>query len=161
MRTRLALLALLLFSTFSFAQKNSIPKELLGFWAASLNNSTEDVPFKLEIKDDNGKLSAAVWNGPEPWPFTTAKFEDGTLTLRFEQYDGTLNAKLESGKLVGEYFRPYAKGLVRYPLTAKRPRTRGPNEAQITDGMGRSDYRISGEWVYKLATNDGKTAETG
>src|SRR5256885_12641352 len=104
MRTRFALLALILFSTLSFAQKNSVPKELLGMWEASLNNSTEEVPFKLEIKNDKGKLSAAVWNGPEPWPFTSAKFADGTLTLRFEQYDGTLTAKYDAEKLVGEHF---------------------------------------------------------
>src|SRR3954466_7391485 len=153
MRTRAALLSIILLSTFTFAQKNSVPKELLGMWDASLNNSTEEVPFRLEIKDAKGKLSAAVWNGPEPWPFSNAKFEDGTLTLRFEQYDGTLTAKLENGKLVGEYFRPYAKGVVHYPLAAKQSRTRDPHEVQITDGMGRSDYGISGEWVYKLATN--------
>src|SRR5437868_4633951 len=120
MRTRLALLALILFSTLSFAQKNSVPKELLGMWDASLNNSTDEVPFKLEIKNDKGKLSATVWNGPEPWPFTSAKFENGTLTLRFEQYDGTLTAKFEGETLIGEYFRPYAKGIVHYPLQAAR-----------------------------------------
>jgi len=60
MRTRLALLALILFSTFSYAQKDALPKELLGMWDASLNNSTEEVPFRLEIKDTNGKLSASL-----------------------------------------------------------------------------------------------------
>src|SRR6185369_9965843 len=99
MRSRAALLAVIVISTFTFAQKTSVPKELLGRWDASLNNSTEEVPFGLEIKSEDGKLSAVVWNGPEPWPFTSAKFEDGTLTLRFEQYDGTLTAKLENGKL--------------------------------------------------------------
>src|SRR3954471_24885043 len=119
MRTHLALLALL-FSTFTFAQKTSAPKNLLGTWDASLNNSTEEVPFKLEIKNEKGKLSAVVWNGPEPWPFTSAKFEDGTLTLRFEQYDGTVTATLNRGVLVGEYSRPYAKGIVHYPFLASR-----------------------------------------
>jgi len=161
MRSRIALLAIILFSTFTFAQKNSVPKELLGMWDASLNNSTEEVPFKLEIKDGKGKLSAAVWNGPEPWPFSSAKFEDGTLTLRFEQYDGTLTAKLQDGKLVGEYSRPYAKSVVRYPFTAKPPQVSSTGRLQEVDGMGRHDYKVAGDWLYKLATSDGKTGETG
>jgi thiol-disulfide isomerase/thioredoxin len=155
MRTRLALLSILLFSTFTLAQKNSVPKELLGMWGASLNNSTEDVPFKLEIKNDKGKLSGAVWNGPEPWPFTSAKFEDGTLTLRFEQYDGTLTAKLEGGRLVGEYFRPYAKGVVHYPFKAGRDLTW---EQFVSSARG---SKINGEFLYRLLNKDGRAAETG
>src|SRR2546423_15659282 len=100
MRSRAALLAIVLLSTLTFAQKNSVPKEMLGMWDASLNNSTEEVPFRLEIKNNKGKVAATVWNGPEPWPFTSAKFEVGTLRLRFEQYDGTLTAKYDGAKLV-------------------------------------------------------------
>jgi len=40
MKTRLALLAFILFSTLSFAEKNSMPKGLLGTWRASVNNGT-------------------------------------------------------------------------------------------------------------------------
>jgi hypothetical protein len=109
MRTRLALLSIVFLTTLTFGQKNSVPKEILGMWDASLNNSTEEVPFKLEIKSDKSKLTAAALNGPERFPFTSTKFGDGKLTLRFDQYDGTLSAKLEDGKLVGEYSRPYAK----------------------------------------------------
>src|SRR3954469_3779929 len=143
MRTRLTLLALL-FSTFTFAQKTSAPKELLGRWDASLNNSTEEVPFGLEIKNEKGKLSAVVWNGSEPWPFTSAKFENGTLTLRFEQYDGTLTAKLEDGKLTGEYFRPYAKGIVRYPFTA------APAKSVSENGSHKKSHDQNLEMAYQL-----------
>jgi thiol-disulfide isomerase/thioredoxin len=163
MRTRLALLTLILFSPFALAQKNSVPKELLGMWDASLNNSTEEVPFKLEIKGDKGKLSAIAWNGPEPWPFTNAKFENGELTARFEQYDGTLTAKLENGKLVGEYSRPYAKGTVHYALIAdKQPVVSAAERRALAKHFRRIGASAkSSEYIYKLITLDGKTAEDG
>jgi thiol-disulfide isomerase/thioredoxin len=155
MKSRAVLLAIVFLSTFTFAQKNSVPKELLGSWSASLNNSTEEVPFGLEIRSEKEKLSAAVLNGPERWPFTNAKFENGTLTLRFEQYDGTLTAKLQDGRLTGEYFRPYAKGIVHYPLTAVRP--------EILSGYFRYQEKLpfNGEWTYRLQNQEGKTGETG
>src|SRR3954468_12320362 len=141
MRTRLALISLLFFSAVALAQKNSVPKDFLGRWDASLNNSTEEVPFGLEIRSDKRKLTAAVLNGPERMPFTSAKLENGTLTLRFEQYDGTLTAKLQDGKLVGEYFRPYAKGIVHYPMTAeKKDRALAAHESTVS------------EYLYKLIT---------
>src|SRR5438876_4496865 len=126
-------------------------------WDASLNNSTEEVPFKLEIKDDKGNLSAAVWNGPEPMPFTSAKFEEGTLTLRFEQYDGTLTAKLQNGKLIGEYSRPYAKQVIHYAFTAVYL---GLN---VESGYFKYQDKLpfNGEWIYKLQNQQGKTAESG
>src|SRR4051812_9184098 len=158
MKTRFALLALILFSTLSFAQKNSAPKELLGMWEASLNNSTEEVPFGLEIKQEipEGTLIAAVLNGPERMRFSSTKFENGTLTLRFEQYDGTLTAKLEGGKLLGEYFRPYAKGVVHYPFQA-RPFKPKP----VSDGVGITDtffyhrLDLQGEFIYKVTDKSG------
>ncbi|MFL6300422.1 MAG: peroxiredoxin family protein [Terriglobales bacterium] len=131
MRTRSLALALILFSTFTVAQDNSAPKELLGTWDASLNNGTEGVFFRLEVKQHDGNLEAAVLNGTERMPFTRAQFANGVLTLRFEQYDGTLTAKLDGtaagaklngkddhGRLTGEYSRPYAKGTVQYPFVA-------------------------------------------
>ena len=153
MRTRAALLAIIVVSTLTFAQKNSVAKEFLGMWDASLNNSTEEVPFKLEIKNDKGKLSATVWNGPEPWPFTSAKFENGILTLRFEQYDGTLHAKLENGKLVGDYFRPYAKGIVHYPL----PSGSAQSDVFLVSKAGNKPLR----WIYRLITDRGQVGEKG
>jgi thiol-disulfide isomerase/thioredoxin len=158
MRSRSALLAVIFISTFTFAQKTSAPKELLGRWDASLNNSTEEVPFKLEIKNEKGKLSAEVWNGPEPWPFTSAKFENGTLTLRFEQYDGTLTARMRNRKLIGEYSRPYAKGIVHYPFQASRSRSSNTFHG-VLQFVSAED--LSGDWTYKLTTNDGKAAEVG
>jgi thiol-disulfide isomerase/thioredoxin len=158
MRYRSLLLAIVLSSSFAFAQKSSVPK-LLGRWDASLNNSTELVRFGLEIKSEKGKLSAAVLNGPERFPFASAKFADETLTLRFDQYDGTLSAKLENGELVGEYRRPYAKGIVHYPFAAMRhvAATRAKDNSSKTT----LTPLWGGEWLYKLIDHDGKTAETG
>src|SRR5207248_3291020 len=119
---------------------------------------------KLEIRSDKGKLSATVWNGPEPWPFTGAKFEKGTLTLRFEQYDGTLTAKAENGKLVGEYFRPYAKGVVHYPFVAARPKPEPPPLADgvnITGGTWIANTIVNGPFLYKLISEKQTVAESG
>ena len=164
MRVGSLVLTLIAFSTLTLAQGKSVPKELLGMWDASLNNSTEEVPFRLEIKSDKGKLSATVWNGPEPWPFTNAKFEDGQLTARFEQYDGTLTAKVQDGKLVGEYFRPYAKGIVHYALQAERPK---PEPAPIADGVNLTSGTwiantiVNGSFLYKLVSDKQTVAESG
>lgn len=160
MKMRLALLALILLSKLSFAQTNSVPMDLLGRWDATLNNSTEDVPFGLEIKNENGKLSAAVLNGPEHMPFTSARFENGTLTLRFEQYDGTLIAKLDNRNLVGEYFRPYGKGTVRYPLQAIRPKFQPPID-RVEGSPAWVETVVNGRYSYKLTSEKKTTAETG
>src|SRR5205823_2077871 len=123
-----------------------------------------EVPFKLEIKNEGGKLSASVWNGTERMPFTSARLGDGTLTLRFEQYDGTLNAKLENGKLVGGYYRPYAKGVVHYPFKAERAKAKpieGVTGVTISDTSFHLNADFEGEFIYRLTDQSGKSAENG
>jgi thiol-disulfide isomerase/thioredoxin len=121
MRTRLALLAFFFLTSLAFAQQSRVPEDLKGIWSASLDNSTNGAFFRLDIGQWQGPLRAAVLNGDERWPFTTAQFEDNTLTLRFDQYDGTLTAKWDPKKpedLKGDYVRPYGKGTVVYPFHA-------------------------------------------
>src|SRR4051794_2809543 len=86
MRVRSLAVSLLLLSGFACAQNSTVAQELLGTWGASLNNGDEGVFFRIEIEEHNGNLQAAVLNGNERMPFSSAKVENGELTLRFEQY---------------------------------------------------------------------------
>jgi thiol-disulfide isomerase/thioredoxin len=171
MRNR-TLLTCVLLSSVCFAQNSSLPKELAqksslpkelqlpGRWDASLNNSTEEVPFGLEIKNERGKWSASVLNGPEVMRFTTARYEHGTFTARFEQYDGTLTANVRDGKLVGEYFRPYAKGIVHYPFQARPQRIQLPID-RVAGSKPRVETVLNGRYLYKLISEKQTTAESG
>ncbi len=60
--------------------------------------------------------------------------------------------------LAGEYFRPYAKGIVRYPFHAV-------SRIILWEGKGLCTTwrasKINEDFLYKFIDKQGKTAETG
>jgi thiol-disulfide isomerase/thioredoxin len=165
MKNRPALLAVILFLFSTFTKADGFTKlatnGFFGDWGASLNNSTDDVHFGLVITKEKSGISAYVVDGPEHFPFTSAKIENGTLTLRFEQYDGTLVARLQDGNLIGEYYRPYGKAIIHYPFRAT-PDVLVPNpNYDIRTARPSGTKNLEGEWLYQLTDPKGKTGESG
>jgi thiol-disulfide isomerase/thioredoxin len=142
------LCTVLALSTLLTAQtkRTTPPASVAGQWDAVITNASKiDVPFILSIKQDRraaGKLHAAVLNGSDAMPFTSATFNAGQLKLRFEQYDGEILAKLDGAGLKGEWTRQTSQGVRHYPFHATRHQ---PKPDKPTKWTG---PELQGEWTF-------------
>lgn len=93
-----------------------------GHWDAALTLSQNVVPFRLDVSGTGSSLVGTLYNGDDKQTTTSARFEDGKLTLNFDHYLTRIvvspaNGQL-SGTLEGRFERE--KYLSSYPLTAAR-----------------------------------------
>jgi thiol-disulfide isomerase/thioredoxin len=144
---RLIIPTLLLVATLSAAQaKPATPSSISGKWDAVITNASNiDVPFVLSIKQDRsaaGALHAAVENGTDVLPFTSAVWNGGELKLRFEQYDGEILARLDGAHLTGQWTRQTSQGVRHYPFRATR---HDPEPEKPTKWTGPD---LQGEWTF-------------
>jgi len=108
-----ALLALAALSARVEAQSIS------GLWDASVVvNGGIEVPFRFEIAGSGKAIKGSFFNGDEKVTSTTGSFENGALTLSFDEYGTRVEATLKDGRLEGQYSRG-TRGAP-YPFQAKR-----------------------------------------
>ena len=93
-----------------------------GRWDAAFTLSGNAIPFRLDVSGNGATLTGTLYNGDEKQTTTSARFEDGKLTLSFEHYLTRIvvvpAAGQLSGTLEGRFERE--KYLSSYPLTATR-----------------------------------------
>ena len=110
-----SLIALLGSSSGAFAAEAS---GIDGRWDAVLSKDGVDIPFRLDIRGQGANLKGVFYDGFKPYDGTTsAKFENGTLTLSLDHYLATISAKLDHGQLSGDLSN---KGKPAYSFTAAR-----------------------------------------
>jgi len=144
-----SLTALLLSSSASFAATPAANAEIAGQWDAVLSRSGIDVPFRLDIKADGGKVQGVFYDGFQPYDGTTsASFENGNLVLNVEHYLTTISAKFADGKLAGTAVAQNRETSAQYSFRAVRH-----VEAAATAA---SAPVIEGSWVIPLATPSSK-----
>ena len=100
------------------AHGQSAPK-LGGIWDATVVNAGVTVPFRLEIAAQRGSLVVSFLDGDSKIESTSATFREGKLNAKWDYYDATLDAALESGVLRGHYGRLTRKGPVKMAFSAK------------------------------------------
>jgi thiol-disulfide isomerase/thioredoxin len=83
----------------------ALAQSLAGLWDATVVVNTLEIPFRFEIAGQGAGLRGSFFNGDEKVTSTTGAFENGTLTLSFDEYGSTLIATLTDGRLEGEYNR--------------------------------------------------------
>ena len=91
---------------------------LAGFWDATVVVNSLEIPFRFEIAVNGDTIKGSFFNGDEKVTSTSGTFDNGTLTLSFDEYGSKVIATLKNGALEGEYNRG-TRGAA-YPFHARR-----------------------------------------
>lgn len=132
-------LALLLFAPSALAAPSARPPS--GLWDAGVIVNGVIVPFRFELSTRDTSASGAFFNGTERVRSTSGQFDGSNVTLKFDHYASTLQAKWSNGSLVGSYARP---GKVPYPFQAV-PHTASPVSSSAPDIAGDWEIEVKGE----------------
>jgi peroxiredoxin len=134
--------SLFLIATSAFAQ---IP--IAGTWVGNATVHGQQVPVRLEITGNGSDLHAALLNGPESSPASSAVFTGNHLLVTFNYYARTLDATLADGRLTGTF------GTIdtRYPISlTTREGVAGATELPAKD--------IQGDWEIAVKSAKGESA---
>jgi len=118
MRTTFAVLAGLVAAAVAGQPRPAAAQSLAGLWDATVVVNRLEIPFRFEIQGQGSAIKGSFFNGDEKVTSTSGSFENGTLTLRFDEYGSKVVATLKDGRLEGEYSRG-TRGAP-YPFQAKR-----------------------------------------
>lgn len=121
---------------------------LAGRWDAAVEVNGVQVPFPFEIAGVDGTLAASFFNGERRITSTGASLAGDEVSFHFGQYASTLQARIEDGRLTGEYRR--ARGAP-YPFRAARAAA-----APAPDAPGAPS--IDGTWIVTAKSNKGEQA---
>jgi thiol-disulfide isomerase/thioredoxin len=118
-----------------------------GRWDGTVVVNKIEIPFAFEIEHRDGQWSGAFFDGDLRMPSTGGRFENGTLTLAFDQYGSKVEATFAGGRLEGRYDRG-TRGAA-YPFRAERTAARAAQAGAP---------RIDGVWTIPTKSNKGEEA---
>lgn len=96
----LALAASLTLACHAFA---AATENLNGRWAATLETPAGvEIPFRLDISQEAGRVVGTLYNGREPKTTSSANIHDGRVELNFEHYLLSIRADVKDGALDGQ-----------------------------------------------------------
>ena len=137
-------LLLLVPSAFAQAPQHNIIKVI---WEGSATVHGQQVPVRLEIAGSAGNLHAALLNGPESSPASSAVFTGDHLLVTFNYYAKTLDATLADGHLTGSF----GTKATRYPVNLSL-------HGALHNGEGPLAQDISGDWEIAVRSAKGESA---
>jgi peroxiredoxin len=141
--SELIIAALLLMQLFLTGCQRQ-PVNLNGTWQGTVQiSSGELVPFKMELKEQDGKVSGALINGDEKTEASSGAWDGRNLKLNFDFYDGELTATYYRREMIGEFTRQYQKETLKRPIKFWR-------EGRNLDPPDQSGKNISGEWLISI-----------
>jgi thiol-disulfide isomerase/thioredoxin len=118
-----------------------------GIWRGTVKNpSGELVAITYEIKREGEKLSAELINDTERLAASNVSLTGDVLKVRYDFYDGTLEARIAGDEMTGAFVRQWAKKTLSRELKARR---NAPAPAESTN---KSD--LTGDWLLKVGTGD-------
>lgn len=79
----------------------AMAESLEGRWDASVTIRGTVIPFRLDLAGEGASFTGTLFNGDIPVTPTSAKFDNGTVTLNFEHYLTKIVAKVKDGQLTG------------------------------------------------------------
>jgi thiol-disulfide isomerase/thioredoxin len=133
----------------SAATSSAQAESVAGRWDATVTIRGIEIPFRLDLSGEGTSLSGSLFNGDVPVTPTSVKFEDGALTLTFDQLPMTITADFKDGQLAGR-ITGRALGREESPLRAVR---HVAMRAQATDVPS-----IAGVWEIAHETAKGEKA---
>jgi thiol-disulfide isomerase/thioredoxin len=118
-----------------------------GLWDARVVVNGVEVPFRFEIAGDGPRVTGTFFNGDDRIPSTTGTFENGVLTLSYDEYGTKLDATLKDGRLEGQYLRGTRGGPLAFEANRFTP-------APPVDGTP----AIAGLWNVQVKSSKGESA---
>src|SRR5262249_9794661 len=83
-------------------------RDISGLWSASvLNKAADQVAFTLDLKKEGNRIAGTLVNGDDRVVSTDGQFDGRTLKLRYDFYEGELEAVLDGDKLEGTFDRQW------------------------------------------------------
>jgi thiol-disulfide isomerase/thioredoxin len=120
---------------------------IAGTWMGNATVHGQQVPIRLEITGSGSDLHAALLNGPESSPASSAVFSGNHLLLTFNYYAKTLDATLADGHLTGSF----GTTATRYPISLS-------SRGQDTNKSGSHAQDINGDWEIAVKSAKGESA---
>lgn len=123
-------------------------QSLAGRWDAHVVVNELEIPFPFEIVEVDSTIQGSFLNGDLRITSTESRVENGTITLRFDQYGARIDATYRDGVIEGHYIRG-----TRTPLPVRATRA-APSTGTI-HGVAPS---IAGVWRIPTESNKGEKA---
>src|SRR5438067_1595870 len=120
---------------------------IAGTWVGSATVHGQQVPIRLEIIGSGNDLHAALLNGPEKSPASSAVFTDNHLLVTFNYYAKTLDATLTDGHLTGSF----GTAATRYAVNLN-----SCDSGASSSGSHAQD--INGDWEIAVKSAKGESA---
>lgn len=126
-----------------------------GSWRAVLLSPGGDLPFALEISEQEGQVSAVAVSGGERVPFSHVDIYGDAIALRFDWYDSRIDARLDGeNALTGRWQKTIPDGVSALDFIATRgaaarfqPIYEERPEPSVTD--------VGGVWRTEFTDEDG------
>ncbi|HJP95582.1 MAG TPA: hypothetical protein VJ875_26780 [Pyrinomonadaceae bacterium] len=138
-RLGLLVITFLFGSIVAFAQGTTVP-DLTGTYEGTLQHAGQpEQKVSLELKNEGGKISGRAMHGTMAIDSTDAKFENGTLSLTFNE--AVLVVKVDGDKLVGNLMM----GTEKHPVELKKV-TPAAAAASTAPAAPAAPVNLSGQW---------------
>jgi thiol-disulfide isomerase/thioredoxin len=153
MTTKLYALLAMIVAVIGFAPPAGA-QSINGLWDASVlvNNGALEIPFRFELSGSGANVKGSFFNGDDKTASTSGSFENGKLSLSFDELGTKLDATLKNGRFEGEYSRG-TRGAP-YPFTAKRYTPAASGETNIPSIAGLWNVQVGksskGEAAWQL-----------
>jgi len=85
---------------------SALAQPIQGLWTATITVNNQQIPFRIGFSGEGADVKGWFFNGDEKVISTSGTLENGSLTLRFDHYATSLEAKLQNGTLEGTYGKP-------------------------------------------------------
>jgi hypothetical protein len=110
-----------------------------------------DIPIKVDLKNNNGKLSGSIDTPQGAAPITDGTFADGRVTLKFDAggNEGTVTAQMKDDKIVGTWTLAGQNGtleLKRAAMMAAKPAAPSTPAAPAGGAKSSAKDPLTGEW---------------
>jgi thiol-disulfide isomerase/thioredoxin len=149
--SRFLVIAFVLYAVSLFGQTTPPPT---GLWSGTIQSRAGIVTFEIDVtKQAEGKLQATLINATDRQPFSSAEWNNGTLTLSMNYYDGVLTLHSVATGLEGEYSRLTSKGMVHIPVSL------APHH-EPTEGKPWTGASLTGYWIFTWLSENGAEKTT-
>ena len=95
------LISLFIGVALSATSSSSQADSVAGRWDVTVTIRGIAIPLRLDVSEKGSDFSASLFNGDVPVTPTSARFQDGILTLAFDQLPMTITAEFKDGQLDG------------------------------------------------------------
>ena len=126
-----------------------------GIWRATLSLPEGELPFNIEIKNNNSAYTIEIINGEEKIPVNDITVKDDSLFARLPVFDSEIKVKFSKNEMNGEWVNYSRKANQSIPFNAKA----GINY-RFFESSGSPSVSFEGRWEtwFSPGTNDSSFA---